>query len=120
MSNILTLTELADNEARVERRTRGTRANLAEAALAGADAETLARLANEVAEADGAHLAYQLVTDVWDTAERLGNDPEHAITRQLTRRLLTGAEDSWSGRGNDAKRAMHDGFRAAAERILGF
>lgn len=120
MSNILPLTELADRAEQAELRTRGTRANLAEAATAGARAETLARLANDVAEADGAHATYQLVINLWDNAERRGTSPEYAITHQLTRRLLTGAEDSWSGRGNDAKRAMHDGFRAAAERILGF
>ena len=89
------------------------RQNLAEAIGQGSPAMDLARSIVSLAEAEGVHDVFALV----DKMKAHGSE-DADIRERLVSVLVQGADDSWSGRANDARRARHDGVRAAVRHHL--
>lgn len=79
---------------------------------------TLVTYVNALVELQGELEAYELAAQGNRYAEDEGKPVGRLVTSILTSRLLRGADDRWSGRGNDGSRALFDGFRTAAERII--
>lgn len=91
---------------------RKAREDLERTAAAGGYSN-LAKIVNQIAEAEGNLKAFEY-------KDRM--DARHMpLVTQLERMhdlMAQGAEDTWSGRENDAQRAHYDGVRAAASRIM--
>ena len=82
-----------------------------------ADAKSLARRLNTLAELEGRLFVFRTVTYLND------NDRADEIQNWLMEQAIRGADDNWSGRTNDVTRARHDGvlraIREAAQDING-
>jgi len=81
--------------------------------------DDLARMVNDIADAEGQAHVYAIAAHVngkdgWASQA----DADAAIREWVTSLLTAGADDTWSGRTNDAKRAHWDGIRTAAGDVL--
>jgi hypothetical protein len=74
---------------------------------ASADAKSLARRLNTLAELEGRLFIFRTVTYLND------NDRASEIQNWLMEQAIRGADDNWSGRTNDVARARHDGVLRA-------
>jgi hypothetical protein len=82
-----------------------------------ADAKSLARRLNTLAELEGRLSVFRMVIHLHD------NDRADQIQNWLMEQAMRGADDNWSGRTNDVTRARHDGvlraIREASQDING-
>jgi hypothetical protein len=82
-----------------------------------ADAKSLARRLNTLAELEGRLSVFRMVIHLND------NDRADQIQNWLMEQAMRGADDNWSGRTNDVTRARHDGvlraIREASQDING-
>jgi hypothetical protein len=82
-----------------------------------ADAKSLARRLNTLAELEGRLSVFRTVIHLND------NDRADQIENWLMEQAIRGADDNWSGRTNDVARARHDGvlraIREASQDING-
>ena len=72
-----------------------------------ADAKSLARRLNTLAELEGRLSVFRTVIHLND------NDRAGEIQAWLMEQAIRGADDNWSGRTNDVSRARHDGVLRA-------
>jgi hypothetical protein len=80
------------------------------------DSESLAKMVNGIAEAEGRAYVFGSIRDL---RIRFGDDRD-VIVRHLTSAVLLPAigQDTWSGRANDARRAYLDGVKDAVSRYV--
>ena len=89
------------------------RARLAHAVTESAtSADGLAKLVNELAEAEGAASVHYRYVQVL----RHSDDTDKAL-EVATDTVLGALDDTWSGRGNDVRRANYDGMSKAVREL---
>lgn len=76
-----------------------------------ADAKSLARRLNTLAELEGRVFVFRTVTHL------NANDRADEIHAWLLEQAVRGADDNWGGRTNDVARARHDGVLRAIREI---